>query len=55
MECDTAFASVDMEEDAVFVHLARIARGRAALPSTDKAVDARPDAFGLAPGKRGLF
>ena len=28
-----AFAAVDMENDAVFVHLSRIARGRAGLPT----------------------
>jgi hypothetical protein len=35
-----AFASVDLEADPVFVHLSRIARGRAMIPSNQQSQDA---------------
>jgi len=55
-----AFASVDMEQDPVFQHLSRIARGRAALPTErpnqmSQEPGATSAADDLLQGKRGLF
>lgn len=49
-----AFATVKLEQDAVFAHLSRVARGRSAMPANpEQELSASEELF--TPKKRGLF